>query len=306
MFDWNDLKLLLAAYRARSLGKAAQQLGVSLSTMSRRIDALEEQLGVVLFARTPDGLVPEAAADEIVAHAIEAERAAAAVDAVSRTARARASSAVRIAVPPDLSKMVMPVILPRYFAEHPDASIELIEANELSDMSRRAADIAIRTVRPDHGDELVVTRLRDFELAVFASPRYLATVAPPLELRRLRWVVWSQPGAALSDWLEEQLTGVKTVLRCSDLTTARLAITYGAGVGLVSRAFAPATPWLREIDVGLPRLPSGALWLVGHRAVLDLPGVRRVWDFLLDMLRDGPARDGEALAREIAALTAFD
>jgi DNA-binding transcriptional LysR family regulator len=306
VFDWNDLKLLLAAYRTRSFGKAAQQLGVSLSTVSRRIEALEEQLGVALFARTTEGLVPEGVADEIIVHAIEAEQAAARVDAASRAARSATSNAVRIAVPPDFSRMVMPLVLPRLFAELPDAVIELIEGHTLSDMPRRAAEIAIRTVRPEKGDDLVVTRLRDLDLGVFASRRYLQTVPRPLEIDAVRWVIWSQPGAALSDWLEQHLGGAPSVLRCSDLTTARLAVTYGAGAGVMSRTFARSAPWLEEIDAGLPPMPGGVLWQVGHRAVLDLPRVRRVWDFLVDTLRDGPDRDGDALARESAALTAME
>lgn len=300
MFDWDDLKLLLAAYRARSLGKAAQRLGVSVSTMSRRLEALEEQLGVVLFARTPDGLVPEAAAEEIVVHAMAAEVAAQRVDAASRAARLRTSEAVRIAAPPDFSKVVLTAILPRLFAAHPSASVELLEGVEVSDMSRRAADLAIRTTRPEQGDELVLTRLREVAFAAFASERYLATLRPQIDPRALRWVVWSHPGAARSDYLTRHLGDGQVALHCSDPTTARMAVLHGVGVGLLPRAFARLTPWLREVEVGLPPLPATTLWLVGHRAVIDLPAVRRVWEFLVETLREGATPDEDALARAIA------
>jgi DNA-binding transcriptional LysR family regulator len=301
VFDWDDLKLLLAAHRARSLGKAAQLLGVSVSTISRRLEALEEQLGWVLFARTPDGLVPEVGVEELVAHAEAAEQAAARVEAASRAARLRASEAVRIAAPPDFAKVVLTAILPRLFAAHPSVSLELIEGVEVSDMSRRAADLAIRTTRPEQGDELVLTRLREAAFGVFVSERYLETIGPEPDPRALRWVVWSHPGAARSDHLTRHLAAGQVALRCSDPTTARMAVLHGVGAGLLPRAFARLTPWLREIEVGLPPLSPSTLWLVGHRAVIDLPAVRRVWEFLVETLRDGPTRDEDALARAIAA-----
>jgi DNA-binding transcriptional LysR family regulator len=188
--------------------------------------------------------------------------------------------------------VVLSVILPGLFAQHPDTSIELIETADLSDMARREADIAIRVVRPEQGDDLVLKRLRDVELGVFASPGYLATLSQPLDPAALRWVVFSRPGGVAGDWLEEHLPGARIVLRCTDPTTARLAVVHGVGAGIVPQVYARIPPVLQEIDVGLPGPPVGTLWLVGHRAVIDLPAVRRVWDFLDETLHDRPDRDG--------------
>jgi DNA-binding transcriptional LysR family regulator len=289
VFDWDDLKVFLAAYRATSIGKAASQLGVSVSTVSRRLEALEQQLGVVLFARTPDGLVPEHAAADLLALAVEAEQVAARVEATARAARSRSSTVVRLATPPDLARMVLALALPRFFAAHPRIAIELLEGVDLSDMDRREADLAIRHVRPEHGDDLMITRLRETAFAVFASRAYLAELgAPPVASpARLRWVTWARPESAVERWLAAHVPGAEPALRCADPTTARLAAAHGVGACVLPRSLALATPGLQEVDLGLPAPPPATLWLIGHRAVLELPPVRRVWDFLVELLRDG-------------------
>src|SRR5690349_10479845 len=74
--DWNDVRHFLAVFRAGSLAGAARALGVEHTTVGRRIAALEESLGVRLFARTPEGLVATEDANAIVETAERMERAA--------------------------------------------------------------------------------------------------------------------------------------------------------------------------------------------------------------------------------------
>jgi DNA-binding transcriptional LysR family regulator len=185
--------------------------------------------------------------------------------------------------------MALALALPRFFAAHPDLAIELLEGVELSDMDRREADLAIRHVRPEHGDDLVITRLRETAFAVFASRGYLAELgAPPAPVPgRLRWVTWARPESAVERWLAAHVPDAEPVLRCADPTTARLAAAHGVGACVLPRSLALATPGLLELELGLPAPPTATLWLVGHRAVLELPSIRRVWDFVVELLRDG-------------------
>ena len=73
---WDDLRVLLVLFRAGSLKRAAEELGVNVSTASRRLDALEAAIGVRLFDRTPDGTHPTSAAEELVGFAETMEHAA--------------------------------------------------------------------------------------------------------------------------------------------------------------------------------------------------------------------------------------
>ena len=66
--NWDDLKVLLALSREGSTRKAASKMGVSNTTVMRRLESLEEHIGGKLFNRTPDGYKPTAAGRSIIAH----------------------------------------------------------------------------------------------------------------------------------------------------------------------------------------------------------------------------------------------
>ena len=68
-FSWDDVRVFLALFRARTLSRAAVRLGVNASTVGRRLDALEGALGARLFDRTPDGVAPTAATEHLLGHA---------------------------------------------------------------------------------------------------------------------------------------------------------------------------------------------------------------------------------------------
>jgi len=74
-FHWDDVRVFLALCRARTLSSAAARLGVNASTVGRRLDALEDALGARLFDRTPDGVIPTAATEHLLAHAERLEHA---------------------------------------------------------------------------------------------------------------------------------------------------------------------------------------------------------------------------------------
>src|SRR5581483_9555967 len=75
--DWEQIRLFLAVIRERSLAGAAQRLGLDVSTVSRRLDRLEDQVGAPLFDRTRDGTEPTLLAEQLVPHAEEMELSAA-------------------------------------------------------------------------------------------------------------------------------------------------------------------------------------------------------------------------------------
>ena len=75
-FSWDDVRVLLALFRTRTLTAAGVRLGINASTVGRRLEALERALGARLFDRTPDGVVPTAATEQLLDHAERLEQAA--------------------------------------------------------------------------------------------------------------------------------------------------------------------------------------------------------------------------------------
>ncbi|HVY46249.1 MAG TPA: LysR family transcriptional regulator, partial [Minicystis sp.] len=117
MLDWDQVRVFLAVARAGQLAGAAARLGLDVSTVSRRIDRLEAELGVHLFDRTREGTVVTAAAEAMLPGAEDMERGlaefAAAVDAVEATAE----GVVRLTAPPGVADAFVAPLLARFHAK---------------------------------------------------------------------------------------------------------------------------------------------------------------------------------------------
>lgn len=284
---WDDVRLFLALCRAQTVGEAGRALGVDSSTVSRRLTALETALSASLFDRGHEGISPTKAAEDLLAVAEEMEavmlRFAHAADGLER----EVSGLVRIACPPDVGNVVIAPLLRELFALHPALRVEIVPGEAVIDLTRREADLALRTVRPAQGD-LVVTRL--------ASVRWVLVASAELarELRTLRswqdapWIGW---GARLSQigpakWLESHAKEVDPLVRSDSLMLQIAAASAGVGVTLVPEPSArhyglvplKLAPSLREEAASWP---TDELFLVTARALRNVPRVRAIWDLLL-------------------------
>ncbi|MEX3007996.1 LysR family transcriptional regulator [Hoeflea sp. TYP-13] len=171
--DWNDLKVFLALFRGRSVRSAADELGMSHSTVSRHLTDLETSLGAVLFTRSREGLLATSMAEQIFNRAERVEdevlglqREAASLDTVL-------SGEVRVTAPPLLSQhMIMPH-LAAFARQYPGIEISLHSSNSIDDLMKGASDVALRS-QFNPNDNLVGRRLPDFVSRAYASRDYLA------------------------------------------------------------------------------------------------------------------------------------
>jgi DNA-binding transcriptional LysR family regulator len=288
--DWNDVRMFLALCRARTVGSAAATLGIDASTVSRRLVALEAAMDASLFDRGRDGVSPTKAAEDLLPVAEEIEQAMLRFTNATELLEREVSGLVRITCPADVAEVVVVPFLRELFTRHPALSLELTPGEALLDLTRREADIALRTVRPTRGD-LLVTKL--------ASLRWVAAASPELarELGTIRawpdapWITWGERLAQIppARWLEGHAKGVKPILRSDSLRVQLSAVSTGVGVallpepslehyGLVPLKFGAS---LRESAAAWP---ADELYLVTHRALRDVPRVRVVWDLLLQKI----------------------
>lgn len=286
---WDDLKVLLALYRRGSLKRAAEALGVNISTVSRRLDALEELLGAHLFDRTPDGVRPTAAAEQLVPHAEAMERAAQGLVHGLEGFEVEVEGIVRITAPPGLVDSFLAPALPELCDAHPRLRIQILASVGYADLTRREADLALRMMRPAAGD-FVATRLASHPWRVVASPAHAAKLNEAGKLREpdaTRWVTWGEELAHLPDarWLAANVSRERVVLETSSMTAQLEAVRAGIGAMVVPRAYV-GLPGLSEvrcsaaIEKSLAALPEGTLWLVGHRALREVPRIAVVWAWL--------------------------
>jgi DNA-binding transcriptional LysR family regulator len=285
---WDDVRLFLALCRARTVGEAGRALSVDASTVSRRLSALESALNASLFDRNHEGISATKAAEDLLPVAEEMEavmlRFAHAADGLER----EVSGLVRIACPPDVANVVIAPLLRELFKRHPALRVEIAPGEAVIDLTRREADLALRTVRPAQGD-LVITRLASVRWVLVASAELARELGTLRSWGDAPWVGW---GARLSmvgpaKWLESHAKGVDPVVRSDSLMLQIAAVSASAGVTLVPE---PSAAHYGLVPVRLaPSLradaanwPTDELFLVTLRALRDVPRVRALWDLLVE------------------------
>ena len=287
---WDDVRLFLALCRSRTVGSAGAKLGVDASTVSRRLAALEQAMDAALFERGRDGVLPTKAAEDLLPVAEEIEQAMLRFTNAAEGFEREVAGLVRMTCPADVAEVVVVPFLRDLLAEHPALRVALDPGETLLDLTRREADIAVRTVRPTRGD-LLVTRLLTVRWVLVASPKVARSVGTLRAWTDAPWVGWGErlSNVAPARWLEKFARGVEPVVRSDSLRVQLSVLASGLGVGLVPEP--SVEPYgLVPLKLGAALRESAAEWpsdevfLVTHRALRDVPRVRVVWDRLVEKI----------------------
>jgi len=280
ILDWNDYRVVLLIAEAGSLSKAAKMAGSSHPTLFRKINAVEKKLGVRLFDRFQTGYQPTATGEEVIA--VARQIADLTTDTERRVAGRdlRPSGTVRIATTDTLLfGLVAPLIEPFRQVE-PDITLEIIAANEISDLSYREADIAIRpAAAPDQ--HLVGRKLGVIHQAIYASQGLVQKGLDPKNLKILPWVGPSRgmPYPELHSWMKDNRYNDACVCRMNTVLGMYSAVQSGVGVAVLPMYLAEAEPALMRI--GEPIGPvSVDLWLLTHPDLRHTARVRAVLDYI--------------------------
>lgn len=284
--SWELFGAFLATVEEGSLSGAARRLGVAQPTVRRHIEALEEGLGVALFTRAPNGLLPTEVALTVVPHAQAiAASARAFVRSASETDVARGT--VRVAASEIVGVEVLPAMLATLAIHEPEIHVELVVSNRNEDLLRRDADLAIRMVRPTQAG-LVSKKVGTLEVGLFAAPAYLARRGAPTRTAALSdhaLIAGDRDGAILGALgsLGVELRPSDIVLRTDNQLAQLAAIRAGLGIGPCQAPLARrGTPSLVRV---LPRVrfPLEA-HVVMHEDQRAVKRVRRVFEHLVTEL----------------------
>jgi DNA-binding transcriptional LysR family regulator len=288
MIDWDDLRFFLAIHRTGSLAGAASQLGLNPTTVGRRLTGLEERARTKLFDRTPDGFVVTAAGRDIVARAERMEAEAFGVEREIEGADQRSAGVVRLTATEMLVTRFIAPHLPRLAARHPAITLDLWCTNKVVSLARREADVALRLARPREPD-VISKQLAAIELALYASPEYLAARGAParpeesLAGHAVIGFASAPPFRLENAWFDPRAEGASVVLRSDSVSSIYAATCAGLGIALLPRAVADHDPGLVRIPTETSPEPR-VVWQTVHRDLRGSARVRAVTDFLGEIL----------------------
>jgi DNA-binding transcriptional LysR family regulator len=275
--QWEDVRYFLAVAQAGSLSAAARRLDVEHSTVGRRVDALEQALGLRLFDRLPRGWQLTGEGEELLAQARRMEDEALAFEraAVGVTAL---SGSVRVSVPPSLGSAFLVPRLARAAPRWNAMTLEVIGETREINLSRREADLALRLGRPE-APGLVVRALGRIGYGLYGQADYL----------RRDPVDWEFVGyddslrrVPQQEWLGRYAGSRRFVLRTNDLLSLTAAAAAGLGVTVIPHYLARTDPSLHLADAAAAP-PERDIWLVSHPDVRRSPRVRAVAELIVEL-----------------------
>ena len=283
--DWNDLKYFLGVARSGSLTQTSKTLGVSQSTVSRRIAELETSIGMTLFQRHQTGYFLTDDGSQVLRHAelvedniLALERGAVGLDKTP-------AGIVRLATSENLATDLIIPALPAFQNEYPEIRLEIITSTVTAELERREADIALRVVRPTRGN-LKVRRVGHMSYSVYGSRDYLdrTPVVEGEPLGGRHFIAWDDGHAYLpaAVWLAREHPGCKIALVTSSLPAQIAAVRAGLGLAVIPDFLTQNDDFIRVIPSD--RLFSAEVWLVTHADLVASARVRAVSDFLADQV----------------------
>ncbi len=287
-FDWGLIRSFLAALDHGSLLGAARVLKTSQPTLGRHIAELENQLGVVLFERTGRGLVPTATALQLAESARGMEAGALQLARTLTGAQAQTLGTVRITASQPVAVQLLPPLLARMRVALPDIQVELVASNQVSNLLRREADIAVRMVRPDQGS-LVAKKIGGVGVGAYAHRSYLArrnSLRQPTDLMQ-HDLIGSDTDTSILRGFQAMGYAVGPeafALRTYDLVVQWQAVRAGLGIGFVADYMARSEPNVLRVLPGLLSIPALPMWLAVHREIRTNKRIRAVYDFLAEAL----------------------
>jgi DNA-binding transcriptional LysR family regulator len=280
----DDLPAFLALARHQRLNTAAERLAVSHTTISRRVASLERSLGVRLFDKTSAGwtLTDEGLRFYDEARKVE-ERAEEAFAMITGPA-AKPKGAVRILSTDGFGVAALSGWAGRFHAAYPDIRLELVTFSRLQALHSREYDLAITVHRPALRDVLV-NKLTDYNLGLFASPTYITRAGLPVDQEDLSnhefvWFVESLLELPELQFLHPLVQSPKIVFQASTVLGQQSAVVSGAGLGLLPRFMADGNPDLVHVLPDVVNVER-SFWLIIPRESSRSGAVRSAAQFML-------------------------
>jgi DNA-binding transcriptional LysR family regulator len=275
--EWSDLRVVLAVVRGKTLRTSAQSLHVDQSTVSRRIAALEEALGVRLFERL-EGAMTATPAGEIVIEAAERiEHQILTIQERVGNQDAATAGIVRVTTVTTIANHILVPALQLLRSQHPALCLELISDNTNFSITRREADVAVRFARPSKDDGMLCQRIGEIEYSAF----HLAGT----NFQALPWLTFedAHTNVPQAQWIATQNGEAQIPLLVNDGEVILYAVRNGIGKSLLPTFMQNRFEEL-QIAPDYGTVLTREVWLIVHPRIRQLARIQAVMSWIASAL----------------------
>jgi DNA-binding transcriptional LysR family regulator len=285
--NWDRVRIFLEVARTGQILGAAKRLGLNHATVARQLTALERELKAKLLERGTTGCSLTGAGEALVVAAERAESEFLKVGAQLRGTSEAISGTVRVGAPDGLGNYFLADQLGALAAGHPELVVQLVPLPRTFSLSRREADIAITLERPKQG-RLIIKKLTDYTLSIYAAKKYLQRVEP---IRRQGDLAGHLFITHVEDFVYSRALDYASALgkvmdrhyECGSVVAQMEAVRGGHGVGILHDYAARRYPELKRLlpDIRFVR----NYWLISHPDTRDARRVAVVHDHIVACVR---------------------
>jgi DNA-binding transcriptional LysR family regulator len=284
--DWEAVRVSLEVVRKGSFRAAAEHLRMSVNAVRRRVEELEQALGVMLLTRHVDGVRITAEGEKVFAAASQMESASfGLLQARDQSDASNVSGEVRLAVTEGLGTFWIAPRLVEFQRANPNLFIDVHCAMKSADVLRLEADVAIQITRPTALD-LRIIKLGRLHFFPFAAVNYLETFGCPKTIRDLihhRLLVQSDDNIQWRELYDRLFPGISptslVALRTNVSSAHYWSIAKGAGLGLLPTYSQWIGAEIVPIDLGIHETVD--IWLTYHPDAKRIPRVSRLIDWAI-------------------------
>ena len=294
--DPNDLLIFARVAELGSFSRAAERMGQPKSTVSRRLAALEQQLGEKLLLRTTRRQTLTEFGLQLLEHARQVATEVEAVAALSERHQATPSGRLRVSMPSDFANLLLADTLAAFIAMYPAIQLDLDLSPRRVDLLGEGFDVVVRLGSLPNDSMMVARRLADFPASLYAAPSYLQEHGDPHapeDLSRHEAVRLLQGNGEPASWTlfqgDKQWQGVPPGRASANSPELLIKLACaGAGIAAVPDYFAATEIRRGSLRRVLPlwHLPGHTAWAVFPERKL-MPSKTRVF---IDMLQTALAK----------------
>jgi DNA-binding transcriptional LysR family regulator len=241
MIDLNSLVIFATVADASSFSEAARRLKMPISTVSRRIAELEDQLGVRLLERSTRNLRLTDVGSEVLEQARRSVEVSEAIENVVSNRLSNISGLLRLSAPPSISDAMLQPMVGAFHASYPDVRVEIFVTDRYVDHIAEGIDLVFRIgAGAERDSSLVAKKIMTYRHRLLASPAYLEKSKPlekPQDLLGHRLLAFAYFKAE-SSWTFHHVNGKdrETLsflphLSMNDFTGLASALVAGGGIG---------------------------------------------------------------------------
>jgi DNA-binding transcriptional LysR family regulator len=287
--NWDDIRIFLAIARHGGLATAAQNLEVNHTTVARRLSGLETALRTRLVVRSPSGVTLTPAGIDLMRYAERIEAEAVAAEQHLFSGSGKVSGKVRLATREAFGPWLVCPKVGLLHNRHPDLILELVPEARTFNLLKHDVDLSV-TVKYPSQNRLIIQKLADYRIGLFASHAYLEREGPVTSLEELRnrqviWYVEDMIDLDGQRYFNSIVSMSRSAFRATHILAQYAATVAGFGLGILPVYQASQDPELVRV---LPNDVEETLsyWLSVHPDSRNLPNVRAVIDFLIEIVRE--------------------